>query len=227
MATNAKLKRVSGNEFQITLTPARNQWLPLDIMLPTGKGGTDLEISWFTDEDPRPRAFPVRRILLPWARPESAQPEAVAERTIPEISGGDWERGKKVFFGEQVACFKCHRVAGEGGNAGPDLSNLYYRDYKSVLNDIKFPSAAINPDHIAYNIDLKDGEMVTGVILEDTAQQVTLAQATGKNVVVEKSKISAMKASRLSLMPEGLLKALTDQQQRDFADVSADDAAWR
>ncbi|HWF20464.1 MAG TPA: c-type cytochrome, partial [Verrucomicrobiae bacterium] len=214
--SDARIKHVSSHEYRVTLKPEQKHWLPLEINLPTGGGEPDLEISWFTDEDPRPRAFPLRRILMPFARPETAEPPAIGPRIIPEIAGGDWERGKKVFFSEQAGCFKCHQIAGEGGRIGPDLSNLLYRDYASVYKDITQPNAAINPDHIAYNIQLKDGDIVTGVIMEDTSDKIVLGQATGQNLTIEKSKISGMKASSLSLMPEGLLQALTPQQQRDL-----------
>ncbi|HZV34954.1 MAG TPA: c-type cytochrome, partial [Verrucomicrobiae bacterium] len=190
--------------------------LPLEITLSTVGRQPDLEISWFTDEDPRPRAFPLRRILMPFAKPETDEPPSIGPRKIPEIAGGDWERGRKIFFGEQAGCFKCHQVGGEGGRIGPDLSSLVYRDYASVYKDVTQPSAAINPDHIAYNIQLKDGEMATGVIMEDRADALVLGQATGQTLTVEKSKIAGMKASSLSLMPEGLLNPLTPQQQRDL-----------
>jgi len=76
---------------------------------------------------------------------------------VPELEGGDWERGRKIFFGDAVGCYKCHQIHGEGGTIGADLSNLIYRDYASVLRDITEPSAAINPEHISYNVELKDG----------------------------------------------------------------------
>ncbi|MDB6020821.1 MAG: hypothetical protein JWQ04_678, partial [Pedosphaera sp.] len=89
-----QFKRVSNHEFRVTLTPAQNQWVPLEIVLPTGGGEPDLEVYWFTDEDPRPRAFPLRRIFVPFAKPESAEPPSVGPRVIAEIAGGDWEGGK-------------------------------------------------------------------------------------------------------------------------------------
>ena len=54
-------------------------------------------------------------------------------------------------------CIKCHRLGGAGGSIGPDLSNISQRDYESVLKDIVNPSAAINPDYVAYTITMKDG----------------------------------------------------------------------
>jgi putative heme-binding domain-containing protein len=156
-------------------------------------------------------------MLLPWATPRAeASAPTTTERRIPEIAGGDWLRGQRVFASEQAACAKCHQVRGEGGVIGPDLSNLVYRDYASVLKDITEPSAAINPDRIAYLVELKDGTSVGGVLLEDTPQHVVVGQTTGASLTISKEKIAGLKASAVSLMPEGLWQALNAQQQRDL-----------
>src|SRR5262249_8463658 len=155
----------------------------------------------FTAEDPRPRALPLRRILLPWAKPTIAP--AIVSR-IPEIEGGDWERGRKAVFGEQAACFKCHQINGEGGTIGPALSNLLYCDDASVLKDIMEPSPAINPDHLSYNVQLKDGSIETGVLLKNDHEKVVLGQVTGASLTIDKTNVAGMKASSISLMPEGL-----------------------
>jgi putative heme-binding domain-containing protein len=184
----------------------------LEITLATGRE-PQLDVSWFTAEDPRPRPLPLRRVLLPWAKPYVAL--AVASST-PEIDGGNWANGKKIFFGEQAACSKCHKIGGEGGSIGADLSNLIFRDYASVLKDITEPSAAINPDHIAYNVQLTDGEVESGVLLKNNREEVVLGQVTGKDLTIPKDKVASMKASAISLMPEGLLKSLSVQEQKDL-----------
>lgn len=99
---------------------------------------------------------------------------------------------------------------------GPDLSNLIFRDYASVKKDIDAPSEAINPDHISYDVTLTDGEVESGVLLQSNDQHVVLGQATGRELTIPKAKIAGMKASTLSVMPEGLLKLLTDQEQKDL-----------
>jgi putative heme-binding domain-containing protein len=216
LKTTVPQKRTGPNEYRITTVSKEGQWIPVSITLETRAVGTTLEISWFTDEDPRPRAMPLRRVLLPWATPASDEPPAAAVRQIPEIAGGNWQRGKTIFYGEQPGCFKCHQVGGQGGKIGPDLSNLIYRDYGSVLKDIVEPSAAINPDHLTYNIELTDGGVETGVILSDTQDKLVLGQVSGKSIEIARSKIVRAKPSAVSLMPEGLLKGLSAQQQRDL-----------
>ncbi|MDB6122380.1 MAG: hypothetical protein JWQ71_1373 [Pedosphaera sp.] len=216
LKTGAKVKQVRKHEWQITTASKQDQWLPLEITFATGAGEPNLDVSWFTAEDSRPRALPLRRILLPWAMPKAAEPSVAFARNIPEIAGGDWQRGKKIFFSEPAACFKCHQIGSEGGKIGPDLSNLVQRDYVSVLKDIMEPSAAINPEHLAYNIELTEGEALNGVILDNTPEKLVVGQVTGKNIVVVKSQIASMKASAISLMPEGLFKNLSAAQQRDL-----------
>lgn len=213
LKTTAAVKRVSEQEIQLTTQPKQDQWLPVEIALATGSGDPQLALSWFTAEDPRPRPLPLRRVLLPWARPYVAVATVVA---TPEIDGGNWVNGKKIFFGEQAACSKCHKLGGEGGSIGPDLSNLIFRDYASVLKDITEPSAAINPDHIAYNVYLTDGESENGVILKNNREQLVLGQASGKSLTIPKEKVASMQASAISLMPEGLLKTLSPQEQKDL-----------
>ena len=91
-----------------------------------------------------------------------------------------------------------------------------HRDYASVLQDIVQPSAAINPDRIAYSIELKDGTSLGGIVLEETAELLVVADAGGGKRTVAKSTVAALKASAVSLMPEGLWQVLDAQQQRDL-----------
>jgi putative heme-binding domain-containing protein len=189
--------------------------LALEITLQTGSSENPLSLSWHTTDDPRPRSLPLRRILVPWATPRPTDSQ-IGQREIPEIAGGSWTRGKAVFFGDQAGCYKCHQIAGEGGRIGPDLSNLVHRDYASVLKDITLPSVAINPDHLAYNLELKNGETLNGIILSDSPDKLVLGLVDGKTIPVARSTVTAVKASAISLMPENLLQGLSLQAQKDL-----------
>ena len=212
---HSQVQRVSDREVRVTTEAKKDRWMPLEITLVTGTADPSLDVSWHTAEDERPRPLPLRRVFMPWAK-RTTGAIMESERKIPEIAGGDWQSGKRLFFGEPANCFKCHQLNGEGGKLGPDLSNLIYRDYDSVLKDITQPSAAINPDHIAYIVELKNGDTATGVVMEDTPKNVMLGQVTGAPLSVKKSDIVNMRPSSLSLMPEGLLQTLNAQQRRDL-----------
>jgi putative heme-binding domain-containing protein len=216
-AANAMLARRSEGEVDVSVeTKDGSAWVPVEVTLVTGGAEPALAVTWHTAEDVRARALPLRRLMMPWATPRAAAAVAVGPRRIPEIAGGDWERGRQVFTSAQAACAACHQVRGAGGVIGPDLSNLVHRDYASVLQDIVQPSAAINPDRLAYQIDLKAGEVVSGMILEETAREIVVGDASGATRRIPKGDVAAMKASAVSLMPEGLWQALKAGQQRDL-----------
>src|SRR4029077_19216411 len=103
-----------------------------------------------------------------------------------------------------------------GSRIGPDLSNLLHRDYASVLRDISEPNAALNPDYLAYNIHLADGEELTAVLQTDTRDQITVADATGRTRALPKNRLKSIQPTTVSLMPEGLDKALTAAQLKDL-----------
>jgi putative heme-binding domain-containing protein len=213
---SARFDPGTANDVTFTHTGSETNWLPFSLAALTGPRAPQLSASWSTGADPRPRAFPLRRVLLPWASPNLQPAPAPAERSIPEIVGGHWLRGKRLFFSEQLACAKCHRVRGEGNDVGPDLSNLIHRDHASVLKDIREPNAALNPDHLAYNVELTDGESLTAVLKADTADQLTFADASGRAVRLARKQVKSIKPATLSLMPEGLWAALTAEQQKDL-----------
>ena len=110
----------------------------------------------------------------------------------------------------------CSRIRGDGGFAGPDLSNLVSRDDGSVLRDIKEPSAAINPDYIAHNVTLRNGDELSGIIHAQDEGSIKLATADGKETVLARADVKELRASSVSLMPSGLLDALKESQVRDL-----------
>lgn len=186
----------------------QEEWMPVELVLKTGGTAPRLAVSWHTVEDSRPRPLPLHRMILPWAAPETSQQPETRSPLPPELAGANWLHGRRLFFGEQAACSTCHRIRGEGSLVGPDLSNLVHRDYDSVWKDLVSPNATINPDHVSYQVELNDGESVSGVLQRESPEAVTLAQAGGHLLKIPRRDIHAMTASSLSLMPEGLQAAV-------------------
>ncbi len=189
-------------------------WQPFEVKLTTGPGIT-LVPTWSTADDARPRPFPLRRFLLPWAQPDDGANRPV-KREIPEIAGGDWQRGRAVFFGDKLACAKCHVADGAGGRVGPDLSNLTQRDHASVRKDIQFPNAAINPDHVASAIELIDGDVMNGIVLGEKDGVLNVAGAGGAAETLPRARVKAIRPAEVSLMPEGLWDGMSEAERRDL-----------
>ena len=133
-----------------------------------------------------------------------------------ELAGGDYERGRGLFFGERLKCSTCHRLRDEGGMIGPDLGNLVSRDVTSVLRDIREPSASINPDYVPYIVSLNDGAEFTGFIRAQDNAVIRLLGADGKETEFRPTEVKEMRVSGVSLMPTGLLDGLNEEQVRDL-----------
>jgi putative heme-binding domain-containing protein len=189
---------------------------PIEIALRTGADATPrLDVSYSTNEDPRPRALPLVRILLPWAR-RGAETESTAESVVPpELAGGNWARGRALFYGTEARCGSCHTVRGVGGQIGPDLSNLAHRDLASVLRDIQEPSAAIHPDHITYTLALRDGRVLTGTVRSE-GDTLHVGDGEGQDTPVPRDEVEEMQPAPISTMPEGLAQALGPKRMADL-----------
>jgi putative heme-binding domain-containing protein len=209
VALNDKGRRLVGT---LTVIPRADVPVPLELVMTTGKD-LELQVSWSTREDDRPRPVQLHRLLLPWAALK--KDERPIARDIPELKGGNWARGRKVFFGEQAACFKCHSVHGEGERIGPDLSNLSQRDYPSVLRDIVDPNFAINPDYITHQLTLKDGRTLTGTVRTEGGK-LLIADTTGKVTTLRPDLVESMTPQAVSIMPEGLPKLIGPDKMKDL-----------
>jgi putative heme-binding domain-containing protein len=199
---------------EVTL-PAGARPSPLLVELETG--GTAplaLTTSYSSASNPTARPVPPGALLLPWAMPQP--PAQLLENEKSELAGGDYERGRELFFGPKLACATCHQLRGEGGALGPDLGNLVHRDAASVLRDIREPSATINPDYLAHDLRLRDGGSVTGYVRTQDVDTLRVAGPDGKEQIIPRAGVTELRPSPVSLMPPGLIDGLKETQVRDL-----------
>lgn len=159
------------------------------------------------------RPIAANRITRPWNLDAEAAP-TIAERP-PELEGGSWARGRKVFFSDQASCVKCHTLDGEGGQIGPNLSNLRQRDYASVLRDVTNPSYAINPDFVPHTLRLADGRVLSGVIRTE-GDVLLVGDEKGEVTRVARDEIDELKASTVSVMPKDIHQKLGEAKLKDL-----------
>jgi putative heme-binding domain-containing protein len=130
---------------------------------------------------------------------------------------GDPDAGQEVFLSSQVGCYGCHRAVGRGGDVGPDLSRIgRFRTRAELLESIVFPSLTIAPEYRPYQVAVKDGRMVTGLIVRDTTEALHLRTTDLAEVRVARKDVETITPSAVSLMPEGLEKTMTRQQLCDL-----------
>jgi putative heme-binding domain-containing protein len=174
-----------------------------------------LAVSYYTNEDATRRALPLRRMIVPWAEIADEPQVIVNNRDLPELKGGNWLRGKHVFYSEKALCSKCHQLHGDGGLIGPDLSNLPQRDYASVLRDITKPSYAINPDFVSYSVVTDSGRVLTGSI-RSHGEELIIGHQDGKETHIARDEVEALHPDSVSIMPEKILETIGSDALRDL-----------
>jgi putative heme-binding domain-containing protein len=153
--------------------------------------------------------------------PESQRVKRLGTVIRPEsllVMKGDATKGKDVFFKTKgLECATCHKVAGQGGQVGPDLSDIGKRQSRrQILDSILDPSKDIDPKFAAYVIDVDDGRRLTGLIVARDEKQITIRNTEGKDATVPLKSVLAQSPSKKSLMPDHLLRDLTAEQAADL-----------
>ena len=136
----------------------------------------------------------------------------VAYRQAFELRG-DVAKGRVVF---ERACASCHQKNKLGNEVGPNMATVAEHSNEKLLVNILDPNADIQPGFQAYNVLLESGEVLTGLLVGETANSVSIKSAKGITQTVSRLEIEQLRNSNLSLMPEGLESILTMQ---DLADV--------
>ncbi len=126
---------------------------------------------------------------------------------------GDPYPGKKFFTAK---CATCHTFHGVGGIVGPDLTPFKRDDVPNLLLHIINPSAEIREGYESSIVITESGRTLTGIVVEKDARVVVLRTSEGQRLVLPKDDIESMAVSGISLMPEGLLDGLSDQEVRDL-----------
>src|SRR5262249_5800296 len=117
---------------------------------------------------------------------------------------GDPKRGKAVYLSAAARCVTCHKVHGQGGDVGPDLSQIGGKfDRTHLIESILDPSAEIPQGYHATIIETKSGRVLTGIVKSESATAVTLLDGEGKLITVPLGDIEGRAGSKVSLMPEG------------------------
>lgn len=132
---------------------------------------------------------------------------------VINLTTGSPYAGKKLFLEN---CGVCHKLFTKGGEIGPDLTVYQRGDLPNLLLNIVNPNAEIREGYESFLVETKDGRSLTGFRADQDAQVVVLRTPDGQTVPLPRAEIASMEPAGASLMPEGLLANLSDQQVRDL-----------
>jgi len=146
----------------------------------------------------------------------SEQFAAVEQKTARFMAlsakAGDAAKGKTLV----ALCQACHVINGQGGLIGPNLSGAGAMGMEAVIRNIIEPNAAIEAAYRIFQVKLKAGEVIEAFYVSEDATAYVIRQAGGADRRIPKAEVSSAKYLRRSLMPEGLLDGLSDEQVTDL-----------
>jgi putative heme-binding domain-containing protein len=127
-------------------------------------------------------------------------------------AGGHAESGKTL----AALCSACHQFGNSGGNIGPNLSSVGAMGPEAIVRNILTPNAAIEPGYRIFRVTLKDGSLLDAFFVSEDKDAIVVRQMGAGDKRIERKNIVSTQFLRQSLMPEGLLASLTDQQRKDL-----------
>ncbi len=141
----------------------------------------------------------------------STNPADVARVAALVKTQGSAKRGRKLYLNNKaLACINCHKLEGVGGNVGPDLTRIWdTHSLAKVMEAILDPSKELKEGYQAYVAVTTSGQVITGLKVAQSAKEVVLRDATGKEIRIATKDIDELAASKKSLMPDDVVTHLS------------------
>jgi quinoprotein glucose dehydrogenase len=133
------------------------------------------------------------------------------------LYGGNAEEGKKTFIERQdAACFRCHKINGEGGEVGPEMAGLGAKQSREyLLESILFPNKTIAPGFESVLVTLKNGASYAGMLKSETDTELIINSPEDGLLTVKKADLKTRDRG-LSAMPEELGNMLSKSDLRNL-----------
>lgn len=132
--------------------------------------------------------------------------------TADFVKAGNAAHGREVY---SRTCALCHKLFDAGMEIGPELTGSNRTDIDYLLQNVVDPNALIGADYQLNTIELKDGRVLIGMIRAEDANTLTVRTMT-ETVTVPSAEVKAKTVSPMSMMPEGLLGAMSKEDARDL-----------
>ncbi|MFO1020905.1 MAG: c-type cytochrome [Planctomycetales bacterium] len=154
-----------------------------------------------------------RAIKLFGSEQTGSRAQVIAAYQSALTKPGRSANGQQIY---QAKCMSCHKMGTQGFDVGPSLVTVQHRRPDEILTQILDPNREVGPNFVQYVVALDDGRTLTGMIVEETPNSITLRRQENKQDVILRSQIEELKNTGLSLMPEGLEKEISPDQMADL-----------
>jgi quinoprotein glucose dehydrogenase len=151
---------------------------------------------------------------------ERVRPAADDLRSYREcLSGGDAAEGRRIFVERQdVFCVRCHKIQGEGGDAGPDLTGLGARQSREyILESITYPNKQLAAGFEVVQVTMKDKNVYVGILKKETDTMIQINSP--EDGLLDLAKADIVKRERgQSGMPEEIRQVLSKRDLRNLVE---------
>ena len=143
------------------------------------------------------------------------------QELLQRRSSGFSRAKKDVKLGAAVFvknCANCHQVGGQGAKIGPQLDGVGVRGLDRLLEDILDPHRNVDQAFRQTTLTLKNGQVLSGLLLKEEGEVLVLADSQGKEVRVSKDAVEERSSSQVSPMPGNFAEQIS---QDDFNNLLA------
>ncbi len=198
-------------------------------------------VEGFKDEMPEAYLPPISltpdeiRAVVTYLQSQGGEVDASAIQLPPEVMAaagrqeaaspwqpymqGDPEAGRALFFDLEgkAPCAKCHMVNGEGGQVGPELTDVAgTRPPQYIIESIVSPSTEIASGYESVLLQTADGRTIDGVMREETDEAILLVTKEGEELTIPQEDISRRRDDVPSIMPDNFSDILTVKELHDL-----------
>lgn len=130
-----------------------------------------------------------------------------------QASVHDTVRGAKLY---EKNCGICHQLGGKGSRIGPQLDGIGTRGLERLLEDVLDPNRNVDQSFRVTNLALRDGQVVSGLLLREEGEVLIIADSQGKEVRVPKTSVEERSTAQLSPMPANMADQLAEPEFYDL-----------
>ena len=151
-------------------------------------------------------------------------PDADREKVLQSLMHithlqGNVSNGRAIY---KKVCANCHQHGKIGVKIGPNLTGMAVHPKEELLTHIIDPSRSVEGNYRLYKVATVDGELISGMLAGESKTSITIVDSEAKKIDIQREDIEEFAPSRLSVMPEGFEKQISEKELTDLLEFLTD-----